>query len=43
VLATLIAFGSAWYAREPRRTKLLCWLPVLMVGLAYGVLVALEA
>ena len=42
VLATLIAFGLAWYAREPRRTKLLCWLPVLLVGLGYGVLVAIE-
>lgn len=43
VLASLTAFIAAWLTREPRRTKLLCGLPALLVAIIYGVLVAIGA
>lgn len=41
VLASVMAFTAAWFAHESRQTKLLCLLPVTMVGLMYGLRVAI--
>jgi hypothetical protein len=42
-LASLVAFIAAWLARDSRRTKWLCGLPVLLLAIIYGALVAMEA
>jgi hypothetical protein len=43
LLASVVAFAAAWFARESRRTKLLCLLPVAMVAVMLGLLVAIGA
>jgi hypothetical protein len=43
LLASVIAFAAARSTREPRRTKLLCLLPVVMLAVMYGLLVAIGA
>ena len=42
VVASLVAFIAAWRARESRRIKLLCWVPMLLAGIGYGLIAALE-
>lgn len=43
VLASLIAFIAAWTTREPRQTKILCWVPALLASAGFGVLAAIDA
>lgn len=43
LLASVIAFAAAWSTRERRRTKLLCLLPVALVVIMYGLLIAIGA
>lgn len=43
LLASAIAFAAAWFTRESRRTKLLCLLPVALVVIMYGLLIAIGA
>ena len=42
LLASVIAVTSAWLERETRRIKLICMLPVMMVVISYGLLVAID-
>ena len=43
VLASLVALSAAWVGGESRRTKLVCLLPLLLLALAVGTLIAIEA
>lgn len=42
LLASIVALFLAWRTSEPPRTKLLCLLPVAMVSMVFGLLVALD-
>ena len=41
LVASLVAIIAAWRAQESRRRKLLCGLPVVLVVIGYGLLIAL--